>query len=119
MILIFTPNDHDKGIGVFDNGTDQMVVEVYSIRKEIFSFAIDGNRKTNISRPTPEESWKDAADYLGAQLVKVFDKKDLKQYDVYNSYLNQQAQQKKDKKKKDIDKQNETVSLFDNDTDED
>lgn len=118
MILIFTPNLEAKGVGVFDNGTDQMIVEVYNIRKEIFSFAIDGNRKTNISRPTPEESWQDAADYLGATLVKVFDKKDLKPYDVYKQYFKTQKQLKAQEqidaedRQKALDKENGTASLF-------
>ena len=114
MILLFTPNQHAKGVGVFDNGTTQMAVEVYSIRKEMFAFSIDGNRKVNLTRPTPEEAWQDAADYLGAALVKVFDKKDLKQYDVYKDYLKTQKQLKKQEQQKALDKENETVSLFSN-----
>lgn len=106
--FIFTPNKHSSSVGVFDNGTFSMVVEVNKIKgKGSFGFCVDGNWNNSISRNSAEEAWKDATSYLGATIV-IVDNKYLKTNykELLNPYLTLKKEQRKLDREEKLIKQN-------------
>ncbi|BAV81002.1 hypothetical protein [Vibrio phage RYC] len=107
---IFTTNKNIASVGIFEDGSRQIVVEIN--KKEgrgHYCMYIDGSTSNGVTRNTAQEMWEQAAIYFDAlvlEVPKAFLKENYK--DLYNSsktlkeeYKEEQARKVRDKVKKD------------------
>ncbi|AUR84769.1 hypothetical protein NVP1063O_102 [Vibrio phage 1.063.O._10N.261.45.C7] len=70
--VIMTSTTAGSSVGIFTNGDDTYVVNVFKMKgRDCYKFAVDGSSTSGITKLCPLECWEDLANWLGAVIIRV------------------------------------------------